>query len=127
MPWRAESGREWCQPLPFWACQPLAGILENETSRVRHISVHSSPSPASSYLHVANGQTEEALKKKKKKTTSIWNQYMFTPELLGLKYTYKSNLLLKLYTMYLFQVIPQTHLEFILLSESLAYSCQYLL
>lgn len=111
---------------PFWACQPLAGILENETSQVRHISVHSSPSPASSYLHVANGQTTETLKKKN--NTRIWNQCMFIPELLGLKLTYKSRLFVKLHTIYLFQVMPKTYLEFFwrLALESLAYSCQYL-
>lgn len=63
----AMDGGEWQGMVPasaFLGLPALAGILENETSQVRHISVHSSPSPASSYLHVANGHTVETLKKK---------------------------------------------------------------
>lgn len=36
---------------------------------------------------------------------------MFIAELLGLRYTYKSSLLVKLYTIYLFRMMPKTYLE----------------
>lgn len=45
------------------------------------------PSPASSNLHVANGQTETFFFNNMR----IWSQYMFIPELPGLKYTHKSS------------------------------------
>lgn len=52
---------------------------------------------------------------------------MFTPELLRLKLTHKRHLLVKLYAIYVFQMMPQTYLEFFwhLALESLAYSYQY--
>lgn len=37
---------------------------------------------------------------------------MFIPELPGLKYTHKSSLPVKLYAIYLLQVMPKTYLEF---------------
>lgn len=60
--------------------------------------------------------------------TKIWNQYIFTLALLGLKYTDKSSFLVKLSAIYLFQGMSKTYLEFFwhLAFDSLAQSCQYL-
>lgn len=65
------------------------------------------PLPPATYMWLM----DRLLKLLKKNNIRIWNQYMFIAELSGLRYTYKSSLLVKLYTIYLFQMMPKTYLE----------------